>query len=121
MARADFITQLQTLGYQVQDRDGNHLSFPYTVPVGKFADREIQLGFAVNDDFPMNPPSGPHLSPAFLPEHPGNDLPHPAGGVHTSPFGQGWQYWSRPFHEWPATDRSVRAYMAFIRHLFETQ
>lgn len=121
MARADFITQLQPLGFQVDDLGENRLSFPYTVPVGRFADREIRLGFIVSDDFPMNPPSGPHLSPSLLPIHPGSDLSHPAGGVNTSPFGQDWQYWSRPFHQWPDTDRSVRTYMAFIRHLFATQ
>jgi Prokaryotic E2 family E len=121
VARSDFITQLQTLGFSVQDCGGDRLSFNYVVPVGKFADRQIQLGFIVSDDFPMNPPSGPHLSPPLLPRHPGGDLPHPAGGVHESPFGSDWQYWSRPFSEWSQTDRSVRAYMAFIRNLFLTQ
>ena len=121
MARADFIAQLQALGHQVQDLGQNRLSFPYTVPVGKFADREIQLGFIVADDFPMNAPSGPHISPPPLPFHPQQNVPHPVGGVHPSPFGQDWQYWSRPFHPWPQTDRTVKAYMAFIRQLFATQ
>ena len=62
-----------------------------------------------------------HLSPPPLPFHPAQDVPHPVGGVHTSPFGPDWQYWSRPFHQWGQTDRTAKSYMAFIRHLFETQ
>jgi hypothetical protein len=121
MARKDFTEQLHTLGYRPEERDGNRIVFRYTVPVGKFVGTEIWLGFVVADDFPLNPPSGPHVSPPLLPLHPGNDMPHPLGGVHPSDFGPEWQYWSRPFLGWPSTDRSVRAYMAHIRHLLETQ
>jgi hypothetical protein len=129
MARKDFIDQLKTLGYEPEERGENRLAFRYTVPVGRSAGQEIWLGFAVNEDFPANPPSGPHLSPRLLPLHPGNDLPHPHGGVHESPFdtphGGGpktevWQYWSRPCHGWSNTDRTVKAYLAHIRNLLAT-
>jgi hypothetical protein len=46
---------------------------------------------------------------------------HPSGGIHASDFGDGWQYWSRPFSNWNRTDRTVRAYLSHIRHLFDTQ
>ncbi len=121
MARKDFAEQLTALGYKVEDRGENRLAFRYTVPVGRFRGQEIWLGLVVADDFPLTPPSGPHVSPRLLPLHPGNDLPHPQGGVHESPFGPEWQYWSRPFHPWPKTDRTVVAYLGHIRDLFQKQ
>jgi hypothetical protein len=130
VARKDFIEQLEAMGYNVQERGENRLAFTYVVPIGRFADQQILLGLVVNDDFPVNPPSGPHVSPRLLPLHPGSDLPHPQGGVHESPFDapvnggpktEQWEYWSRPFHGWAATDRTVRAYMTHIRSLFASQ
>lgn len=130
MARKDFAEQLTALGYKVEERGENRLAFRYIIPVGRFEGQEIWLGFVANDDFPANPPSGPHLSPRLLPLHPGNDLPHPQGGVHESPFDTSqsggpktdqWEYWSRPCNGWAATDRTVKAYMAYIRTLFATQ
>ena len=121
MARQDFIDQLSALGYAVRAHAEGQLAFAYTIPVGRFAERQIELGFQVGDDFPLNPPSGPHISPHLLPLHPAADLPHPQGGVHLSPLGADWQYWSRPYPNWHGTDRSVRSYLAHIRHLFETQ
>lgn len=121
MARQEFIDELAALNYDVQDHGDGKVSFPYTVPVGRFAGQAIRLGFALGDDFPAAPPSGPHMSPRLLPLHPGQEIPHPLGGVHESPFGPDWEYWSRPFQDWGGTDRSVKAYMAHIRTLFETQ
>lgn len=122
MARQDFIDQLKTLGHQVEDRGNSRIVFPYTIPLGKFLGKEIQLGLVIHDDWVLNPPSGPHLSPHLLPLHPANDLPHPAGGVHPSgDFGDAWQYWSRPYHDWPTSDRTAKAYMAFIRKLLADQ
>jgi hypothetical protein len=129
MARKDFVDQLLALGYKPEERGENRLAFRYTIPIGRLAGQEIWLGFVVGDDFSVNPPGGPHVSPRLLPLHPSNDLPHPQGGVHESPFdaAQGgapktelWEYWSRPFHGWAGTDRTVRAYMGHIRNLFTT-
>jgi hypothetical protein len=57
---------------------------------------------------------------------PGNDIPHPDGGVHlgrSAAFEQGaggeWQYWSRPCSDWGKSKKTVTAYMSFI--LWETQ
>jgi hypothetical protein len=119
MARQDFIDQLKALNHQVEDLAENRLAFPYTVPVGRFAGKEIRLGFVVADDFPQNPPSGPHVAPRLLPLQSGGQ--HPSGSIQTSPFGEDWEYWSRPFQKWADTDRTVRIYMAFIRLLFDTQ
>ena len=122
MSRQDFIDQIQELGHEVERHSDDRISFLYEIPVGKFAGQTIRLGFVVQDDFPMNPPaSGPHVSPEFLPLN-NQSQNHPEGGIHKSdPFGAGWQYWSRPHREWAKTDRSAKAYMAFIRQLFETQ
>jgi hypothetical protein len=119
MARKDFIDQLKALNYQVEELPENRLAFDYRVPVGKFAGKDIRLGFVVADDFPQNPPSGPHVSPRLLPLQSGGQ--HPSGGINASPFGEDWEYWSRPFQGWAGTDRSVKAYLAFIRQLFDTQ
>lgn len=120
MARKDFIDQLEALNYKVEERGDNRLAFRYTIPVGPFVDREIWLGFIVGDDFPLTPPSGPHISPQLLPLNTSSNQ-HPHGGIHLSDFGPEWEYWSRPFQGWATTDRTVKAYMAHIRALFNNQ
>lgn len=122
MARVDFINQLQAMGYVVEDMTDNRLKFRYSISVGRFSHQEIWLGFVVAEDFPLTPPSGPHVWPRLLPLHPNDGTPHPKGSVHASPeFGDNWEYWSRPFPDWSSTDRTVRAYMGFIRRLLDTQ
>ncbi len=122
MSRQDFITGLGAMEYEVEVRDEGRLVFEYLVPVGKFEGQRVKLGFEVQDDFPLNPPGGPHVSPRLQPIHAQNDIPHPLGAVHESPkFGEEWQYWSRPFPNWPGTDRSVKAYMIHIYRLFASQ
>ena len=122
MSRQDFSDQLRALGYEVESLDDERIEFPYEVPVGKMAGTKIKLGFIVQNDFPANPPaSGPHITPRLLPLNT-ESKSHPEGGIHeSSQFGADWQYWSRPCQEWGKTDRSAKAYMAFIRLLFETQ
>jgi hypothetical protein len=122
MGANEFAKELETSRFKITGADGNRVMFLYEIEVGRFAGRVVELGFVVPNEFPFNPPSGPHLSPHLVPLHPANDLPHPSGGVHASDqFGANWQYWSRPYHNWAKTDRSTRAYLAFIRRLFETQ
>lgn len=120
MARQDFIDQLKALGFAPEELGSNRVCFYYTIPVGKFIGQQVKLGFVVGEDFPANPPGGLHVCPHLLPINGGG--PHTSGGVHDNrEFGIGWQYWSRPFPKWGNTDRTVRTYMAHIRHLFETQ
>ncbi len=119
MGREEFINELKLLGYEPEVRNGNQVAFRYTIPVGKFAGRAIWLGFDVSGDFPLNPPGGPHVSPHLMPSNT-NAGAHPNCGIHASSFGNEWQYWSRPFPNWSATNRTARVYMAHIRHLFDT-
>jgi hypothetical protein len=120
MTRDDFLKQLADLGYEITQEKDNLVSFPFTVPVGKFAGRPIRLAFLVAGDVGLNPPPGPHISPPLLPFKPHAGV-HPHDGVHPSPLGEGWQYWSRPFTGWAKTDRSARSYMGHINVLFDTQ
>jgi hypothetical protein len=120
MNRAAFIAEFSALGFTVEEKPGEFIAFAFKVPVGKFAGREVKLGFHVTGDMPVNPPGGPHISPPLLPNN-GKPEPHPRGGIHDSPLGAGWQYWSRPFKSWPEGERTARRYMAHIKNLFATQ
>jgi hypothetical protein len=113
-----FAEQLKALGYNVTEA-GDKLSFPFKIQTGKRAGEEVTVGFVVNGDFLLNPPSGPHVRPRLLPIH-AAAAPHPVGGVHESPFGAEWQYWSRPIQHWQETRRNAADYMAHIHRLFDT-
>jgi hypothetical protein len=120
MSRQDFFDQLVKLGYQNLSIREGLVSFPYSVPLGRFQDQQIELGFDVPADFSSTPPSGPHIKPELLPRNNQPNGTHPTGGIHESgQFGAGWQYWSRPFKEWADSDRTVKTYMAHIRKLFD--
>lgn len=120
MGREVFISQLRVLGYSVRELANNFVEMDYVIPVGRFSGQHVVMAFQFDTAFPMNPPSGgPHFKPLLLPVTGGGGA-HPYGAVHNSPLGAGWEYWSRPFKDWNKTDRSVRAYMAHIRHLLET-
>ncbi len=120
MSPEDFIQQFKDLGFEVNEPRASFIAFAYAVPVGKFAGTSIKLAIQI-DGSPVNPPPGPHVSPRLLPINTGADLPHPRGGVHESPLGPEWQYWSRPFKGWAKTDRSARVYLAHVNNLFATQ
>lgn len=114
----DLAEQLRKLGYNVSEAD-NRVSFPFTIQTGKLQGQEITLGFLAGGDFTLNPPSGPHVRPRLLAMN-SAPAPHPTGGVHDSPFGSDWQYWSRPIQHWAETRRNAADYMAHIHRLFET-
>ena len=121
MAQADFVQQLRALGLDVHEEPDARLWFLFTVPVGRFVGQEIRIGFTPLPDFPATPPSGPHVSPRLLPLNPQSG-PHPSFGVHESPpFGQEWEYWSRPMNHWPQSQRNAREVMSHIHRLFDTQ
>lgn len=103
-----FLTEVQASYPDATVTDGNLVVFRYQIPVGSRIGDEIQLGFAHVDDWPLSCPPGPHLSPR---------LGHPDGSVHTSPLGDDWEYWSRPFPGWADTDRAFRTYMGHVRAL----
>jgi hypothetical protein len=121
MAARDFVEQLRALGYNPREPAAGLVEIDHQIPVGPRTGERIRLAFAIPPDFPLQPPSGPCVSPPLLPLHPDQSVGHPIGGVHPAPqLDENWQYWSRPFPGWQQTDRTVRAYMAHIRHLFAT-
>ncbi len=124
---AVFIDGLRTLGYEPKTLGGkpNHVVIDYTVETGRNAGQKVRLGFIVPQDFPMTPPSGPHVSPAIHSLH-AQVGPHPTCGVHASPdFEKGaagkWQYWSRPNREWAKGKKTVAAYMSHVWRLWDSQ
>lgn len=120
MAKVDFYNQLQGLGYTVQEPAVGFLSIEYVITVGRFIGKTVHMALQVDESFPMNPPPGPHFTLQLLPITGGGGT-HPYGGVHTSPLGGDWQYWSRPFtNDWNRSDKTVKTYLAHIRNLFAT-
>ena len=119
MPKDEFVQQLRQMGHAVEDLGENRVAFPYEIPCGKLAGKKINLGFAIPPDFPLAPPSGPHISPRLMPNQSGGT--HPTGGIHDSPsFGPDWHYWSRPISHWNDTKRTAKDVMAHVRHLFDT-
>lgn len=119
-----FAAELRRAGYEVVELRDHHLKFPYVVNVGKLAGMRVELGFVVPQDFPMTPPSGPHINKLLHPNCSGGE--HPTGGIHSSSkhsehFSSGWQYWSRPYKDWATSKRNVACYMAFIHQLWASQ
>lgn len=119
MGRQRFLEELKALGYAPQDHGDGKISFPFSVPVGKHSGKQVTLGFVVGDDFPLNPPGGPHFSPYLLPINT-NGGEHPFASIHPSPFGDGWQYWSRPARHWQQTKKRVQDLIAHVLRLLET-
>lgn len=111
MARADFINQLKSLGYNTQELPHNVIAIEYVVPVGKNRGKKTLLGFPVDNDFPMNCPAGLHFNSSE------DNWEEPTQNVSTSPIGLGWRYWSRRFPDWNRTDKSVKTFMAHVRNI----
>ena len=123
-----FLKGLTSLGYAPSQLPGkqDHVVFDYTAETGSHAGKTVRLGLVVPPDFPMTPPSGPHVSPLIHLFNPSGV--HPYGAIHEShsqPFREGaggeWQYWSRPCHEWAQTKKTVAAYMSHIWQLWDSQ
>jgi hypothetical protein len=124
-----FIEGLKALGYNPMalSKRPDHIVIDYEVPAGRFAGKKVRHGFVVPFDFPVTPPSGPHVSPHIHPINP-QDTGHPFGGVHQAqavPFaeeaGGQWQYWSRPFKDWREGKKTVADYMRHIWCLWTLQ
>jgi hypothetical protein len=125
---AAFTAGLHELGYTPSDVPDNtgSLYFDYRVETGVFAGKDVRIGLVIPADFPMNPPTGPHVSPDIHPIKADGD--HPTGHVHRDhsahfqkALGGSWQYWSRPFREWAQSKRNVAAYMNHIWQLWDSQ
>ncbi len=118
MGKVEFIEELKSLVSDVQDHGDDKVSFKYVPDAGRCAGQEFRVGFAIPGDFGVTPPSGPHIKPRIFPNQSGG--PHPTGGIHDSPFGADWHYWSRPISGWPETKRSVRDILLHLERLFIT-
>ena len=120
-----FAAELRAAGYDdVVELPDQHVKFAYTVTTGKHAGLALEVGFVVPVDFPMTPPTGPHINQLLHPNKSGGE--HPTGGIHSSTahsthFGSTWQYWSRPYKKWANGKRDAAHYMAFIHGLWATQ
>ena len=120
-----FAAQLRDAGENVVELGDDHLMIPaYCVAEGKFEGLEVDLGIVVPADFPLTPPSGPHVHKLIHANR--NDGDHPDGHIHLSAkhsqhFKDGWQYWSRPFPNWPSGPRNAGRYMEYVRALWEDQ
>lgn len=113
MGRDKFKDGLEALGYAVELHDPDRVIIPYVVAEGRFAGRQIKLGFQVPQDFEMTPPGGPHISPLLIPINP-NPLDNTRAA--NSPFGTEWEYLSRPYNQW-ALKRTVKRYMEYVAHI----
>ncbi len=124
-----FISELRDLGYSPVPLPGksDHVVIDYEVQTGCFAGKKVRQGFIIPADFPMTPPSGPHVSPHIHPIK--SEGGHPTGAVHRShsqPFEAGaggeWQYWSRPFSDWAQSKKkSAAVYMSHVWRLWDSQ
>ena len=120
-----FATQLSEAGVSVVELGDEHVVIPaYRVAEGKFEGLEMDLGVVVPADFPLTPPSGPHVHKLIHVNR--GDGVHPDGHIHASSdhsqhFKDGWQYWSRPFPDWTSGSRHAVRYMEYVRALWEDQ
>lgn len=122
-----FKAGLEYLGYTPMclPNRPDHVYFEYHVETGKMVGRVVELGFVVPANFPMVPPSGPHICPPIHVDD-GSGV-HPAGGTHDSTghsqfpqeTNKAWQYWSRPVREWKK--HTVAEYMNHVWQLWHTQ
>ena len=120
-----FAKQLRDAGVNALELGDNHVMIPgYYVPEGKFEGLEVDLGIVVPADFPLTPPSGPHIHKLIHANR--TTGPHPHGHVHPSAkhskhFNDGWQYWSRPYPNWSSGGKNAVRYMEYVRGLWESQ
>jgi hypothetical protein len=117
-----FKAGLEQLGYTVEDRGDQRLSFKYAIGAGRFEGKDVLVGIEVPADFDVTCPTGPHISPRLIPINTngaGNDR-----AAESPNFGADWQYLSRPFSEnqqgWNRVTRGVKAYLRHIKRILET-
>ena len=127
MAKNDFIIQLKALGFDPQEPSADKTYFEWIVPIGRNLSKKILIGFVVNNDFPLNCPTGPHiksLDDGWI-EHPANisdqNFGHNWVAYPTDQpinfYMNGWRYWSRPCPSWNSSDKTVKYYLAHIKNI----
>lgn len=115
-----FAAGLTELGYAPEDLGNNRVAFTYTVVAGRFKGQVIKMGLEVPPDFHATCPTGPHISPRLIPINANGGANNRATD---SPFGNGWEYLSRPFVDgadgWNRTTKDVKAYLKHLQRVLE--
>lgn len=114
------LRDLEEMGYRVERLagvDGNVYAVirDFVVPVGRFADRVIDLGLLAPADYPRNVGSSLHVraTPQLL------ECEYVDGvrNIIPSGLGQEWRYWSHNFG-WGIGERSTRRFLSQINSIF---
>lgn len=119
MGRQSFIDEVTALGYLPEHLGEGKICFPFPIMIGPKAGKNVRLGLEIAEDYPLNPPGGPHFSETLMPINTSGGS-HPYASIHPSSFGEGWQYWSRPMHHWTRTKRRASDIIAHVNRLLET-
>lgn len=114
------IEDLRGLGYAEVElalgSDGNPFAVlrGYTVPLGRFAGREIDLAVPAPPNYPQGVGAAIHVraTPQLLPD---GNVPG-VRNVIASPLGPDWRYWSHNFG-WSG-ERSTRELLGQINRIF---
>lgn len=117
MGNQELLDQLKEKGIEAWMHTNNFVCFKFKVPHGRFRGHELEIALQA-PQFPLLPPSGPHIKPHILPISGGGGT-HPYGGIHNRrvPTPE-FQYWSRPFRGWKS-GMNIEDYLAFLRTLFD--
>lgn len=120
--REAFKDGLKQLGYRPEDKGDTLVAFDHTISDGRFAGTIVTVGIEVPLDFPVNCPTGPHITPRLIPIDTGA-LDNKRAAESTQ-FGEKWQYLSRPFRAqmegWNRTKRDVKSYLWHIKEILNT-
>lgn len=120
MSRESFIEELKALGFEVVEPIAGIAVIPFLIKTNRFAGQSVRIGFEGIEGYPMHPPKTIHVSPRLHPLRPESG-PHPLCGIHASPLGEDWQYWSRPIQGWKPGRSNVQHLIAHVHALFEDQ
>ena len=117
---ARLMAELGALGYNVREVDvpsGEKFAViaPFTVPVGRFAERVIDLGVQAPPDFPRTVSSAIHVR-AMPQLYDVSDTIANVRNIQASVLGPEWRYWSHNFG-WQG-ERSARYLMTQINGIF---
>jgi hypothetical protein len=118
MGKEKFREGLIALGYTVEEVRDGWLAIDYPILAGRFAGQTLRVAFEVPGDFDLTPPHGPHMTPRILPVN--ESATEHGVRMHSSPLGPEWGHLSRPFPNWQNTNRTVKEYLRWVKHLFET-
>jgi hypothetical protein len=115
-----FFSELRDLGFEILEvavPDGQPFGVikAFVVPIGKFADRTIDLALQATADFPKTAPSAIHIC-ATPQLYEVSDTVANVRNITTSIMGDGWRYWSHNFG-WDG-ERSARRLMSQVNGIF---